>query len=191
MQRDPAQPPLDADDQRALLVLARGTIEHYLARGRYPAHGATSPALLAPGAVFVTLRQRATRALRGCRGEVVARRPLADAVQRTAIASALDDPRFPPVTADELPQLHIEISALTPLAPIDPQAVVIGQHGLMITHRGHAGLLLPQVPVEQGWDRETFLCWTCRKAGLPDDAWRAPDASLRAFECLVWGEPES
>jgi AmmeMemoRadiSam system protein A len=177
-------PQLTDEEKRLLLVLARTTLETCLTSGRYPPHRATSPALLAPGAVFVTLRHRATRELRGCRGEVVARRPLVEAVQRTAIASALDDPRFPPVTLDEVPGLHIEISALTPLVPIRPEEVVVGRHGLMISHRGRAGLLLPQVPVEQGWDRETFLCWTCRKAGLPD-------AELRGFECTVWGEPEA
>jgi AmmeMemoRadiSam system protein A len=183
-------PRLSVADKDALLKLARDTLVGYLRDGRYPPYRATSPALLAPGAVFITLRQRDTKELRGCRGEVVARRPLAEAVQRIAIASAVDDPRFPPVTPDEVAQLHIEISALTPLTTIHPDEVVVGRHGLMITRRGRAGLLLPQVPVEQGWDRETFLRWTCRKAGLPDDAWRAPDAELRGFECVVWGEPE-
>jgi AmmeMemoRadiSam system protein A len=183
-------PQLSAADKDALLELARDTLVRYLADGRCPPYHATSGALLAPGAVFVTLRQRDTQELRGCRGEVVARRPLAQAVQRMAIASAVDDPRFPPVTADEVAQLHIEISALTPLTPIRPEEVVVGRHGLMITHRGRAGLLLPQVPAEQGWNREAFLRWTCRKAGLPDDAWASPDAELKGFECVVWGEPE-
>lgn len=184
-------PRLSDADKRLLLALARTTLETCLASGRYPPHEATSPALLAPCAVFVTLRHRATRELRGCRGEVVARRPLVEAVQRTAIASALDDPRFPAVTLDELADLHIEISALTPLAPIRPDEVVVGRHGLVISHGGRAGLLLPQVPVEQAWDRETFLRWTCRKAGLPDTAWASPDADLKGFECVVWGEPEA
>lgn len=186
----PPHTPLGPEDKRRLLGLARETLEAYLRCGRYPPHCTTSPALLVPGAVFVTLRRRGTRELRGCRGEVVARRPLAEAVQRTAVASALGDPRFPPVTLDELAQVHIEISALTPLAPIRPEEVIVGTHGLMISHRGRAGLLLPQVPVEQGWDRETFLRWTCRKAGLPDDAWTFPDADLKAFECVVWGEAD-
>jgi AmmeMemoRadiSam system protein A len=188
---DAPQPTLSAEDKQALLALARKTLDAYLRAGDFPPYRATSPAQSAPGAVFVTLRRRDTHDLRGCRGEVVARRPLAEAVQRMAVASAIDDPRFPPVTADEVPRLHIEISALTPLKPIRPEEVVVGTHGLMITLGGRAGLLLPQVPVEQGWDREMFLRWTCRKAGLPDGAWQAPGADLKGFECIVWGEPET
>ncbi len=190
MQGDLPHPTLSPDDKRALLALARETLAVYLRSGRYPPNRTTTPALLAPGAVFVTLRRRDTRDLRGCRGEIVPRTPLADAVQRMVIASARDDPRFPAVTPEEVPQLHIEISALTSLAPIRPEEVIVGKHGLMISQRGRGGLLLPQVPVEQGWDRETFLRWTCRKAGLPDDAWASPDAELKAFECVVWGEPD-
>jgi AmmeMemoRadiSam system protein A len=183
-------PRLDAAAKQALLTLARDTLVEYLGRGRCPPYHTTAEALLAPGAVFVTLRRRDTHDLRGCRGEIVPRTSLVDAVQRMVIASARDDPRFPAVTPDEVPHIHIEISALTPLAPIRPEEVVVGRHGLLIGHRGRAGLLLPQVPVEHGWDRETFLRWTCRKAGLPDDAWKRPDADLKAFECVVWGEPE-
>lgn len=185
-------PPLELspEDKQTLLALARETLDTHLGGGRYPPHRTASPALLAPGAVFVTLRRRGTNELRGCRGEVVARRPLVEAVQRTVVASALDDPRFPPVTLDEIAELHIEISALTPLKPIRAEEVVVGRHGLMISQRGRAGLLLPQVPVEQGWDRLTFLRWTCWKAGLPEEAWTSPDAELKGFECVVWGETE-
>jgi AmmeMemoRadiSam system protein A len=187
---EPSPLELSPEDKQTLLALARETLHAHLGGGRYPPHRTASPALLSPGAVFVTLRRRGTNELRGCRGEVVARRPLAEAVQRMAVASALDDPRFPPVTLDEIAELHIEISALTPLKLIRPEEVVVGRHGLMISQRGRAGLLLPQVPVEQGWDRLTFLRWTCRKAGLPDEAWASPDAELKGFECVVWGETE-
>ena len=96
--------------------------------------------------------------------------------------------RFAPVTLGELPHLRIEISALTPLRPIQPHEVVIGQHGLMIVKGVHTGLLLPQVPLEYDRDREEFLRAVCHKAGLPDDAWQARDAQLFGFAAEMWGE---
>jgi len=104
------------------------------------------------------------------------------------IASATDDPRFPPVAMGEVAALHIEISALTPLESITPEEVEVGRHGLLISRGEYSGLLLPQVPVDHGWDREQFLDWVCRKAGLPDGTWRSSDAELRGFECEVWHE---
>jgi AmmeMemoRadiSam system protein A len=147
--------------------------------------------LLEPRATFVTLTVARSGELRGCRGEIAARHPLAESVIRMAIASATDDPRFPPVTAGEVPHLHIEISVLTPLEPIAPEAVEVGRHGLYLSLGGRAGLLLPQVPGDYGWSRKQFLAHTCRKAGLPDDAWRHPAAKLYGFECEVFGEEES
>ena len=108
-----------------------------------------------------------------------------------AIASATDDPRFPPVTQHELSGLHIEISILTPLELIDPEDVEVGRHGLYIRYAGRAGLLLPQVAPEHRWTREEFLMHTCRKAGLRDNAWRESEAALYGFECEVFGEPEN
>lgn len=183
-------PRLSSEDKQTLLTLARETLTAYLGDGRLPPCHTTSGALLAPGAVFVTLHRRDTEELRGCRGEILPRTSLVEAVQRMTIASALDDPRFPAVSFAEIPLLHIEISALSPLVPIRPEDVVVGRHGLMIRKGRHAGLLLPQVPVEHGWDRNEFLRWVCHKAGLPDDAWTARDAELQSFECEVWGEPE-
>jgi AmmeMemoRadiSam system protein A len=131
----------------------------------------TDPALTAPGAAFVTLTR--ARSLRGCIGYIRAIQPLAECVAHCAVAAATGDPRFPPVTAEELPHLALEISVLSPLVPIqDPTQVQVGVHGLYISRGGRHGLLLPQVATEYGWDRETFLRQTCRKAGLPDDAWR-------------------
>lgn len=181
---------LTAEDKAVLLRIARQTLSDYLGHGRRPAASTSSPALLAPRATFVTLRTRETGELRGCRGEIAARMPLIESVQHNAIASAVDDPRFEPVTASEVPRLHIEISVLTPMKPIRPQDVEVGRHGLMIVKGRHSGLLLPQVPVEQGWDRETFLRGLCRKAWLPDQAWQDKDAQLLAFEACVFGEPE-
>jgi AmmeMemoRadiSam system protein A len=139
-------------------------------------------------AAFVTLTRRDTGALRGCRGEVIARRPLAESVARMAVASAVDDPRFSPVTADELPTIRIGINALTPPVPIRPDAIVVGRHGLWLTVGGQSGLLLPEVPLHYGWDRGRFLVALCRKAGAADDAWRRPDAELRGFEAETWSE---
>ncbi len=111
-----------------------------------------------------------------------------DAVTQMVVASATDDPRFLPVTADELADLRIEISALTPLEPIRSEDVIVGQHGLVLVKSGATGLLLPQVPVNQGWDRQAFLNGLCQKAGLAPTAWHDGDAVLFAFEAEVWSE---
>ena len=134
---------------------------------------------------FTTLHLRGR--LRGCIGYVIPTHSLYRTVAETAQAAAFDDPRFPPVTAEEAPHLKVEISVLSPLQPIRPEEVVTGVHGLIVSKGGRRGLLLPQVPVEWGWDRETFLSQTCRKAGLPPDAWRQ-DIDLQAFTAEVFGE---
>jgi len=180
--------PVGPIDRQVLLRFARQTIGEYLRDGERPPVPTGSGALLFPRASFVTLRTRGTGALRGCVGETAARGPLIESVGKMAVAAATEDPRFPPVTLDEVPELHIEISALTPMAPIRPDQVEVGRHGLMIRWKGRSGLLLPQVPVSQGWSRSEFLRGVCRKAGLPDDAWSAPDAELLGFECEVWEE---
>jgi AmmeMemoRadiSam system protein A len=134
---------------------------------------------------FTTLHQSGQ--LRGCIGYVIPLYPLYRTIAETAAAAAFRDPRFPPVTIDEFPKLQIEISVLSPLAPIEPEDIEIGRHGLIVTF-GHArGLLLPQVPLEWGWDREKFLSETCRKAGLPPDAWKR-GARLEGFTAEVFGE---
>lgn len=179
---------LDQTERATLLALARETLERHLNHRDPPDVPTDPPALLEPRATFVTLTDARTGDLRGCRGEIVARRPLAASVSHMAVASATDDPRFPPVTAGELPTLHIEISVLTPLEPIAPEDVEVGRHGLYITHAGRAGLLLPQVPGDYDWSRREFLIHTCRKAGLPDDAWKNAEAKLYAFECEAFEE---
>ncbi len=176
------------EDRRALLRLARTTLERYCTGGAVPERPPLTPALETPRATFVTLRRRGTGELRGCVGETRARGPLVESVMRMAIAAATEDPRFPAVRADELPGLHIEISALTPMAPIRPEDVVVGRHGLMITRGPVSGLLLPQVPTTYGWSRRQFLAALCRKAGLPEDAWLSSDAELHGFECEIWEE---
>lgn len=180
--------PLDDADRAYLLAMARRILEGYLGDRQEPETETDRPSLLEPRATFVTLRRKDTGELRGCRGEVLARRPLVESVARTAIVAAIDDPRFPPVTADELPDLSIEISVLTPPQPIRPDDVEVGRHGLMIRSGPYVGLLLPQVPVEQGWDREAYLRGLCLKAGLPPRAWQNEGVELHAFEAEVWGE---
>jgi AmmeMemoRadiSam system protein A len=179
---------LSPADRRTLLNLARQTLTSYLQNGSIPDFHSDSPGLLEPRATFVTLRVRATGDLRGCRGETQARHPLIESVARMTIVSATDDPRFPAVKAVEIPTLHIEINALTSLTPMLPQEVEIGRHGLMLAQGGHAGLLLPEVAVRYDWDTETFLRAVCRKAGLRENAWTAPETKLFGFETEVWGE---
>ena len=125
--------------------------------------------------------------LRGCIGYVLPSHSLYRTVAETARAAAFDDPRFAPLTADEALGVEIEISVLSPLRPIDPEDVLVGKHGLVISRGNRRGLLLPQVPAEWGWDRETFLAQTCKKAGLPEDAWRC-GAEIQGFTAEVFGD---
>ncbi len=130
---------------------------------------------------------RHDKELRGCVGYVLANCSVYRAVGETARAAAFDDNRFPPVTREEAPHLEIELSILSPAQPIQSEEVEVGRHGLVISWHGRRGLLLPQVPVERGWDRTTFLEQTCRKAGLPADAWQK-GATIEAFTAEVFGE---
>jgi AmmeMemoRadiSam system protein A len=141
--------------------------------------------LAEPRGAFTTLHLHGR--LRGCVGYILANYPLWRTVAETAAAAAFDDTRFSPVTNDEAKELRIEISVLSPPAPITPKDVIVGQHGLIITYASRRGLLLPQVPVELGWDRETFLAQTCIKAGLSPDGWKR-GAQIDAFTAEVFGE---
>jgi AmmeMemoRadiSam system protein A len=185
-----AAPELSAADRRTLLRLARQTLQDHLGGNEIAPHATESSALLLPRATFVTLRRRDTDELRGCRGECEARHPLVESVVLMAIAAAVNDSRFPPVRLTEIPDLKIEINALTPLKPIRPADIVVGKHGLMIIRGDHLGLLLPEVPIRFGWGREKFLGATCRKAGLPESAWKDEDARLFGFEAEIWSEDE-
>jgi AmmeMemoRadiSam system protein A len=176
---------LDAPQRLELLGIARRALDRYLGMGKIPPEDGTRGKLAAPGAAFVTLTKNGR--LRGCIGYTEASAPLFKVVQECAVAAATEDPRFPPVSPNELPTLRIEISVLTPLVPIRPEEVEVGRHGLMVSQGRMRGLLLPQVPVEWGWDRETFLDQTCVKAGLPPSAWRH-GATLRAFTAEVFAE---
>jgi len=136
---------------------------------------------------FTTLYVRGL--LRGCVGYVLPVASLYRTIAETARAAAFEDPRFPQLSKQELPDLKIGISVLSPLASIKPEEVEVGRDGLVVSMGFRRGLLLPQVPVEHGWDRITFLQQTCRKAGLPPDAW-TKGASLQAFTAEVFGEEE-
>ena len=125
--------------------------------------------------------------LRGCIGHIMSDAPLYQTVAQMAQAAAFQDPRFTPLSPDEFKEVLLEISILGPISPCpDPNLVEVGRHGLIV-RQGHCqGLLLPQVPVEWGWDREKFLEQTCRKAGLPAKAWRSPDTAIYWFEAVVF-----
>ena len=113
--------------------------------------------------------------------------PLYETVWNMARAAAFDDPRFPPLTRSELDGLELEISILGPIEPCpDPELVEVGRHGLIMRQGARQGLLLPQVPLEWGWDRRQFLAQTCRKAGLPANAWRDPATQIYWFEAEIF-----
>jgi len=146
-----------------------------------------SPHLAEPRGAFTSLYLNGE--LRGCVGYVLPVSSVYRAVIDTARAAAFEDARFYPVTKDEARQLKIELSVLSPPAPISAEEVEVGRHGLLISMVGQRGLLLPQVPAERNWDRITFLEQTCRKAGLPPDAWQR-GAVIEAFTAEVFGEKQ-
>ncbi len=179
-------PSLSEDDRRSLLAVARRAIA-----------GAVSPQQSAAGipqngvfaekrGVFVTLHARGR--LRGCIGVMEAFEPLGESIARCAANAALRDPRFPPVRLEELPELQIELSLLSPLELILPDNIEIGNHGLLISQGSKRGLLLPQVAVEHKLGREQFLEATCRKAGLDAKAWQEPETQIHGFTCEVFSE---
>jgi AmmeMemoRadiSam system protein A len=176
-----------ADERVTLLALARDALVAAV-RGQ-PPPAAVGPLVFDQHAgAFVTLKSAGD--LRGCIGQVEPRR-LADIVVHCAGAAALEDPRFPPVSDVELVRIHIELSVLGPLTPLaDPTQLEPGRHGLVVSSLGRRGLLLPQVATEWGWTPEEFIGQTCRKAGLPVDAWRQ-GTQLFTFEAEIFGETDS
>lgn len=182
---------LAAPERRRLLDLARQAVAAAARDQALPRveEAGLAPVLAAPGAAFVTLHRDGR--LRGCIGTVEPRDlSLAETVVLMARAAATEDPRFAPVRPDEVATIDIEISVMGPLVPVaSPAEIEIGRDGLVIEEGFHRGLLLPQVPVEWGWDRDTFLRQTCAKAGLPPDAWPGR-ARLFRFSAEVFGERE-
>jgi AmmeMemoRadiSam system protein A len=181
---------LAAEEKKTLLAQARETIKAELER-RKPEYGQSEVEsgshLKTPCGAFVSLH--IGHDLRGCIGRLTANFPLLETVRVMAKEAAFGDPRFPPLSKDELEKCHIEISALSPMTPCsDPRKVKVGVHGLYIIRGGRSGVLLPQVPVEQGWDLDQFLEYICIKAGLPPGSCEAPDAQLFTFTAIVFGE---
>ncbi len=177
---------LGRSEKEELVSLARRSIESWMEDGKLPEYQPKSAALRARGAAFVTLKDRGR--LRGCIGQDTARMPLYRCVQEMAVAAAFEDPRFPPVRVEELPGLTVEISVMSPLRTVtDPSDVEVGRDGLVVRKGGRSGLLLPQVPIEQGWQREQFISQTCVKAGLSPDEWRK-GVEMYAFSADVFGE---
>lgn len=173
-----------ASERTQLLSLAHQAIMSALEQRDLPLDPPTAHLAELRG-VFTSLYLRGV--LRGCVGYVFPTTSLYRAVAETACAAAFEDNRFDPVKLDEAPSLQIELSVLSPPRPILADAIEIGRHGLLISAAGRRGLLLPQVPVERGWNRITFLEQTCRKAGLPPDSWQK-EATLEAFTAEVFGE---
>ena len=177
--------PLSSAGRQWLLVLARGAVE--AAAGGKPFDVPPPPGHLPPSdsqeleryrPAFVSLHKHAR--LRGCVGHTVSDLPLRVVVADMARAAALEDSRFPPLTPDEVPELEIEISVLSPFFSIPPDQIVPGTHGLLVRRGRQHGLLLPQVATIYHWDSIRFLEETCRKAGLPPDAWKQ-GAAVQAF----------
>ncbi len=178
------------EEKIELLTLARETIENYLEDGRKEYGEPHNPRFLENRGVFVTLHKHGD--LRGCIGYPLPTKPLYQAVVDNAIASAAEDPRFPPVKAHELKDIDIEISVLTvPQKVKGIDGVKVGRDGIIISRGFFKGLLLPQVPVEQGWDLEEYISYGCRKAGLPPDEWRSEEGvNIEIFQAVVFGEKE-
>lgn len=183
--------PLTADERRLLLRLARAAVTAG-ARDEPPpeptAFGPLTPALQARRGAFVTLHSGGR--LRGCIGYIEGVKPLAEAIVDNALAAAFRDPRFAPVAANELDDLEIEISALTPLRAVGGwRDIQVPRHGVVLVRGHHRSVFLPQVAAEQGWNRDTMLSQLALKAGLPADAWRE-GATFRVFEADVFAEKE-
>jgi uncharacterized protein len=175
------------DEKRELLRIARATLREHAFSGRIPPGKPHRETLLAPAAVFVTLHH--DDELRGCIGTVDEEKPLYRAVQEMAVAAATRDPRFKPVESDEVDDLQIQISVLgAPRKISSAEELVIGEDGVRVEAHGRRGLLLPQVAPEAGWDAATLLAKTCAKAGLPEDTWQQPAASVLAFRAQVFSD---
>ena len=185
-----AESQLDDEDKSQLLKLARATLEYAVRHGKAPAIEKTGVAIR-PGMKqvmggFVTLNLH--RELRGCIGEIFPRREIWKVVQEQSLNAALHDPRFDPVTPEEVRDIQIDISALTPPKPVASyQEIVIGKHGMTLSKNGRSAVFLPQVAPEQGWGLATTLTHLARKAGLPADAWKE-GAAFTVFEAQVFCE---
>lgn len=180
------KPEFNIEERRILLHLAHQSIEAAF-NNRDILLEAPSPHLAEARGAFTTVYLEGQ--LRGCVGYVFAVASLYRTVAETARAAAFEDTRFWPVSRDEAPRLEVSLSILSPLQEIRAEEVEVGRHGLLVSQHGHRGLLLPQVAVEHQWTRITFLEQTCRKAGLPSDAWKK-GATIEAFTAEVFADSD-
>jgi AmmeMemoRadiSam system protein A len=180
--------PLLNAERRILLALARRAIIEAVVNNRLLEVPPPVGALARPSGAFVSLHRHGR--LRGCIGQIEPADSLAVTVARCAVSAAVEDPRFYPVTPEELGELEIEISILSPLQLIQPEQIEVGKHGLLVTRGRMRGLLLPQVATQYRWTRERFLEETCYKAGLERDDWKDPAARVEAFTAEVFSEAD-
>jgi AmmeMemoRadiSam system protein B/AmmeMemoRadiSam system protein A len=174
--------PFTEEEKKELLALARNTITGYVTNGQIPSVEIKNPKFKADGAVFVTIKKKGS--LRGCIGHIQSIMPLYRSIIKNAVAACSSDPRFPRMNKEELKDMDVEISILSPLTPLkDINNIQVGKHGLYIMEGMQSGLLLPQVATEFGWDRDAFLEHVSMKAGLPKDAWK--DAELYMFTAEI------
>ncbi|MGA2363459.1 MAG: AmmeMemoRadiSam system protein A [Candidatus Aminicenantales bacterium] len=179
---------LTPDEERVLLDLARRAIGHYFETGEHLQPDVKDPKLGEKRGAFVTLKVKGE--LRGCIGYPLPYKPLAETIVEMAVAAASQDFRFEPLTPGELAGTRIEISVLSLPEPVkDPKEVEVGRHGIVVAKGFNRGLLLPQVPLEYHWDRETYLRHGCLKAGLGPDEWKK-GAKIEVFTAQVFSEPE-
>jgi uncharacterized protein len=180
---------LNRDERQLLLEIAREAITAVVRTGKVPPRQIECESLLGRHGCFVTIKQNG--ALRGCIGNFTSDKPLFQLVQEMAVSAATRDPRFYPMKEEDLSGFQLEISVLSPLTKVaSPEEVVVGTHGVYLEKNYSRGVLLPQVPVEQGWNRETFLNQTALKAGLKRDDWKE-GADIYVFTAEVFGEGHS
>ncbi|MFO7577084.1 MAG: AmmeMemoRadiSam system protein A [Pelovirga sp.] len=171
-----------------LLQIAREAIAHALKGEPYTPPPREEKSLNERLGCFVTLKLDGR--LRGCIGNFQTRRPLFQETAAMAVAAATQDPRFPPLSAQELSRCQLEVTVLSPLEKISsPAQIRVGEHGIYLENGLHRGVLLPQVATEQGWDTETFLRQTCIKAGLAEQMWQAPDTEIYRFSGQIMTDP--
>jgi len=180
---------LTESDKKALLEIAKKAIAAKAGSREMPKPATDLPVLKEKRGAFVTLKKRGH--LRGCIGYIKAVKPLGETVQEMAVAAAFHDPRFPSLKSEEIKDLSFEISVLSPLSRIsDIGEIEVGRHGLYIVRGHNSGLLLPQVALEYGWDRDTFLQETCRKAGLPSGSWKDRGTEIYVFSADYFSDKE-
>ena len=183
---------LTTEEREILLLVAKRAIAEEVEGRQIPSpfDASLSERLKGPGGAFVTLKRGGQ--LRGCIGRLNASGPLIETIKELARGAATRDPRFDPVQPGELADLTISISVLDPFTPLEsPADIRIGTHGLYVKRGGNTGLLLPQVAGERNWAPETFLRYTCDKAGLSPGAWKEPETEVYLFSAEEFGEEGS